>query len=110
MKPKKNIAYRYDIEGHSVVVDRNHLGTAYARNGNVHNPTEYYTWDSSVDGKTAGSGCATRADAYEYARAAVQGVRFNPGDQRGRGCINVRSFIVVREEMQANYRGRLYLT
>lgn len=100
------ITYIYDYDGHTIEVSRRHVRTAFASNGNVSNPTEYFVWQSTVDGEYAAGLCVSRADAYEHARAKIQGVRFHPGDDRGLGSVGVRSYIVVRNEMQANYRSR----
>lgn len=41
--------------------------TAYARNGNAHNPTKYYAWAIAVDGKSEGQ-AATLAKAKAILR------------------------------------------
>ena len=102
-----DITYTYEVEGRTVTVVRKHVGGAYPRNGNVHNPTQYYTWESYLDGKLVTAWARTRAVAYEYARAKVQGLKYRP-DDRGRGRdLNVRPFTLVADEMKANYRGRV---
>ena len=100
------IAYRYVVEGHDVVVSRRHIGAAYARNGNAHNPTEHFVWDAEVDGRSAAHQRPSRSDAYEHARAQVLGIAY-ANDDVHRRHVNVRSFVVVQAEMRANYRGRL---
>lgn len=101
------ITYIYDYDGHTIEVSRRHVRTAYARNGNVSNPTEYFVWETSVDGETVSTLSITRTDAYEYGRAKVEGIRFRPDNDLGLGGINVRSYIVVRDEMKANYVKRV---
>ena len=103
---RRPITYVYDVEGHKVEVTRRWVGQAYARNGNVHNPTQYYVWESRVDGKYVVGSCATRSSAYEHARAEVQGVEYydgsaNPSNHRG-----IRLYWLVADEMKANYQGR----
>lgn len=105
------IAYQYDIDGAIVVIERVHIGTAYARNGNVGNPTEYFRWNwkvemlpRSIKEGAHGNG-SSRADAYERARAVVLGIPYIYDDVRKR-YENVRPWTVVRDEMRSNYRGR----
>ena len=111
MKSTHPIAYQYNIGGNIVVIERVHYGTAYARNGNVGNPTEYFKWNWTVEMKARclesgahGHG-DSRADAYERARASVLGIRYVNDEQRRR-YTNVRPWTVVKAEMQANYNGR----
>lgn len=106
-KGTEPITYVYDFEGHVIEVSREHVGSAYARNGNVGNPTEYFVWSATVDGKWVTSGCHQRAEAYEYGRASVLGIeyRMQRSDYDHRG-INERPFSKVRDEMKANYRSR----
>lgn len=101
------ITYVYEYGGHTIEVTRRHVRTAYARNGNVSNPTEYFVWDTKVDGETVSTLAITRADAYEHGRAKIEGTRFRPDNDRGLGGINVRSYIAVRDEMKKNYRSRV---
>ena len=35
----------------TTTVTRRLIRTAYPRNGNVHNPTKYYAWDVTVNGR-----------------------------------------------------------
>lgn len=107
------ITYAYNIEGAIVLITRVHVGTAYPRNGNVGNPTEYFRWEWSVSSQLMGYGKLTfpdlkgrgdsRADAYERARAAVLGIPYRTGEY-AKDCVNVRPWTVVKAEMQANYR------
>jgi len=39
------------------------VGTAYPRNGNVHNPTRYYRWDVFKDGKNVDGSFRTLREA-----------------------------------------------
>ena len=105
MKTTNPITYVYEIDGHRIEITRRHVGTAYAANGNVHNPTEYFLWDTRIDGEPGLSMRPTRADAYEHARAQALGLRYDNDDLRRR-WVNVRSFRLVQDEMKANYRGR----
>lgn len=73
-KGTARITYLYEVEGRQVAVWREHVGSAYARNGNVGNATEYFIWHSDVDGESASRGCHSRASAYEHARAQILGV------------------------------------
>lgn len=100
------IAYQYDIEGTGVTIERVHTGTAYARNGNVGNPTEYFRWNWTVATGEKGNG-SSRSDAYERARAAVLGIPYRYDETNPSRCVNVRSWMLVKKEMQANYRGRV---
>jgi hypothetical protein len=107
MKSTHPVTYVYDVEGHEVAVTREHVRTAYARNGNVGNPTEYFKWSATVDGESVTSWARTRADAYEYGRAAVLGYAYSPGHgDNFRGAKNVRNFRLVADEMQTNYQRR----
>lgn len=58
MKGTGKITYFYEVEGKRVAVWREHAGTAYARNGNAGNATEYFTWHASVNGEHAATGKA----------------------------------------------------
>lgn len=99
------ITYYYEIEGRVVTVTRHHAGTAYARNGNVGNPTQYYTWSAAVDGERVTFAEPSRAAAYELARAVVLDIDYsNP--ERGAG-VNVRPFYSVAAEMKENYRRKV---
>lgn len=105
------ITYHYDFEHngstHDIAITRRHTGTAYARNGNVGNPTEYFRWEAVVNGVTvAGLAFRDRTDAYENARAKVLGIPYRFDLERPARCCNVRSWVVVRDEMKANYRRR----
>jgi hypothetical protein len=106
MKTTDPITYRYELDGHKILLTRIHTHTAYARNGNVGNPKEYFVWDTKLDGKIVARRSRSRADAYEYARAHVLDIDFHPGDHEGRGYRNVRRWTIVRDEMKANYRGQ----
>lgn len=100
------ITYVYDVEGHTIEVTRHHIGTAYARNGNVGNPTEYFRWSSRVDGELpVVYRAVSRAEAYEHARAKVLGVEYRNDDLRRR-YVNVRPYTEVQREMKANYNSR----
>ena len=98
--------YRFEHEGvaHEIRISRRHTGTAYARNGNTHNPTQYYSWSAEVDGVHVIGNVDQRAVAYEYARASILGIRYvayspyRPGKER-----NVRSYLLVADEMKSNY-------
>lgn len=97
------IAYHYDIDGHDVKVTRRHVRTAYARNGNVSNPTEYFVWDARVDGEYVVGNVGERSTAYEYARARVLGIDYFWDSNQPTKARNVRSFRLVQDEMKANY-------
>lgn len=64
--------YLYSYAGHAIEITRRHIGTAYPRNGNVHNPTEYFTWSVSIDGKMHDNYLSTRWEAYESARQHIE--------------------------------------
>lgn len=109
------IAYQYSIDGAVAVIERVHVGTAYARNGNVGNPTEYFRWNwtvellpRSIKSGAHGNG-SSRADAYERARASVLGIPYRTGEYVHQ-CENVRPWTDVKAEMQANYVGRALAT
>lgn len=104
--------YAIDHEGaeHEITVTRRHVGTAYARNGNVHNPTEYFTWSAALDGETVGTGYDSRATAYEYARAQLLGIPYYWHPNYPNRARNVRSYVLVQDEMRANYRRRIQET
>lgn len=106
MKTTHPITYRYDFQGHVIEVTRRHVYTAYAANGNVGNPTEYFDWESTVDGERATTAAPSRAVAYEYARAKVLGIPYRCDEGMARRSENVRYWWIVRDEMRANYRGR----
>lgn len=101
------ITYVYVIDGHEVAITRVHVGTAYARNGNVGNPTEYFVWEARVDGVYAVGHCRSRVEAYEYARCGIAGLTYvpiregRPGKER-----NIRHYLLVADEMKANYVSR----
>jgi hypothetical protein len=103
------ITYHYNVDGKDVAITRRHVGQAYARNGNVGNPTEYFVWDVKIDGEPAGAGYRDRSDAYEHARARVLGIPYVFDEIRKR-YVNVRAYTLVRREMQANYVKREVLT
>jgi hypothetical protein len=105
VKTTSDITYRYEIDGNAIEISRRHTGTAYARNGNVHNPTEYFTWEARVNGVEIGRRFSSRADAYENARAKALGIRYVNDDRRHK-YVNVRPFQMVAAEMRAAYRGR----
>jgi hypothetical protein len=71
-------------------------------NGNVHNPTEYFTWEVRIDGEYL-TAQGTRAVAYEYARARIDGVRYRTSNHNGRGGLNERPWTLVQAEMRDNY-------
>lgn len=100
------ITYHYEIDGRDIAIRRHHMGTAYARNGNTGNPTQYYTWDCYVDGELLCAGERTRADAYETGRARVLGIDyFSPVRGPGR---NVRTWWDVAADMKAHYQRRTH--
>ncbi|HVT77922.1 MAG TPA: hypothetical protein VHD87_12890 [Acidimicrobiales bacterium] len=107
VRRRDTITYRYDIDGHAVALTRRHWYTAYARNGNVGNPTENYLWDAHVDGELVQRGCALRSDAYEHARCHIAGVPYCNDQRRPERTRNVRNYLLVKAEMAANYRGRV---
>jgi hypothetical protein len=107
MADTKSITYVYDVEGHTVELTRHHIGTAYARNGNVHNPTEYFKWEARVDGVVVTSYATQRAQAYEYAKASITGTDYRQPDQYGRHGRNERQYRLVAAEMKANYVKRV---
>lgn len=107
-KSTKPITYVYAVGGHRVEIVRRHVGTAYARNGNVGNPTEYFTWESRLDGEFVTYGEESRAIAYEHARAKALGIPYaysetRPGPKWNK---NVRPYPLVQDEMKVNYQGR----
>lgn len=99
------ITYTYDVEGRTITITRRHVGTAYARNGNVGNASEYFVWDASIDGESYGGSYEDRATAYEYARAHIIGIPYYWHSNYPNRARNVRNYNVVREEMKNNYRG-----
>lgn len=97
-------SYRYEVDGHEIVVTRTHVGTAYARNGNVGNATEYFIWSATADGVEVAFSEDRRSEAYEVARAHALGIEYvNIPSQRR--YVNVRGWTKVQDEMKANYRG-----
>jgi len=56
-----------------VCVVRKHTGCAYARNGNHHNPTRHYDWQTFVDGVYQG-GSSTKRAAVKFGADIVDGV------------------------------------
>lgn len=100
------IAYLYNFLGHAIRVTREHVGTAYARNGNVGNPTEYFVWNATLNGQRVAVVCSSRAVAYEYARAAALGIRYRHDEGMARRSENVRGWVEVQREMKRNYIGR----
>lgn len=104
---KEPITYVYEVEGVEVAISRRHVATAYARNGNVGNPTQYFVWDASVDGATVVSGAPLRSDAYEQARARILGIPYCNDPRRPGRARNVRNYLLVDREMAHNYRRRV---
>lgn len=104
-KNTQPITYRYNVEGTGVSITRRHIGEAYPRNGNVGNPTQYFAWEWITDEGKSGNG-SSRADAYERARASVLGIPYIFHEPTRR-YVNVRSYLVVADEMKANYKGRV---
>ena len=103
-KSTHSITYHYDFDGHDIAVTRRHYGTAYAKNGNVGNPTEYFLWDVAIDGEHYLRGCRSRSNAYETGRARILGTPYFDSDGRNvRRDRGIRSFYLVRDEMKANY-------
>jgi hypothetical protein len=100
---RQPIAYRYATPSGTIVITRRWTGEAYARNGNVGNPTQYFRWEAVLNGKCIGAFFTNRANAYEAAR----GFRYcdERGKVRGIGG-EVRYYLTVRDEMRANYKGR----
>lgn len=106
MKTTHPITYVYAFLGHVIEITREHVGTAYAMNGNAGNPTEYFTWRSALDGEHVIGTAPTRAVAYEYARAKALGIAYRYDEGVARRCENVRPWTVVQAEMRANYTGK----
>jgi hypothetical protein len=52
---------------HTITTERRKVGEAYARNGNLHNPTPRYVFAALVDGKVVASGRWFRRDAVAVA-------------------------------------------
>lgn len=102
MKSTDPITYVYVFDAWEIAITRRHIGTAYARNGNVGNPTEYFRWDLVTEGEFKGS-FSSRVEAYEYARGF--GFCGNDGKTRGpRGRRSeVRYFRTVQDEMKVSY-------
>lgn len=105
MNAIKPLTYHYAIDGHDIAITRRHIGTAYARNGNVGNPTQYFTWEVSVDGEYLAGHIAQRALAYEEARCHIARTPYVNLDSVHR-YVNVRNVYLVQREMKANYKGR----
>lgn len=99
------IVYVYEFEGHILELERVHIGSAYARNGNVSNPTEYFNWTHRVDGALIGT-THSRASAYEHARAKVLGIDYYDHPNFPHRARGIRNYILVQQEMRANYRSR----
>lgn len=96
------ITHRYVVNGQTLEITRRHVRTAYAANGNVGNPTEYFVWDANLDGAhkaTAGS----RSDAYELALGHAVYV---DGRYVGGRPEDVRNWRLVKAEMGETYVGR----
>jgi hypothetical protein len=109
MNSTQPITYVYEVTGpdgtgHEIAITREHTGTAYARNGNVGNATEYFLWNATLDGEPAAWHEPRRSEAYEVARAKLLGIRYANGP---RSCVNVRAWHRVREEMKASYRRQI---
>lgn len=103
MATTHTITYTYDVDGKLIKLTRRHTGTAYAANGNVGNPTEYFVWDAEVDGRTVAT-AGSRAGAYELAL----GNSIIASDNRtviGGNRARVRNWVKVRDEMKANLVG-----
>lgn len=103
MKTTAPITYLYEFNDHLIKITRSHAGTAYPRNGNVGNATEYFTWSAWTIYGVA-SNCATRASAYEHARAMILGQRYYDHPNFPTRWVNVRNWLEVKREMKANYR------
>jgi hypothetical protein len=56
-----------------IKVVRVHTSTAYARNGNHHNPTKYYHWDTYIDGVNQGRSRLKR-EAVKFGEDILAGV------------------------------------
>jgi hypothetical protein len=96
--------YVYEVDGHTIEVTRRHVGTAYARNGNVGNPTEYFTWDVKLDG-TLHAAQPTRWEAYDSAVCRFDGRPIPPRRRDSTGAWAkdwMRNFRVVQAEMRRN--------
>jgi hypothetical protein len=102
----EGITYLYEVEGRKLAITRHYVGTAYPVNGNVHNPTQYFSWSTTIDGKPHLNLLPSRAQAYEHARAYVLNIPYHYDERRPGRCENVRAFWIVRDEMKANYQGR----
>jgi len=106
--PRAVLTYIYAVVlagvTHEVSVTRRHVGTAYAKNGNVGNPTQYYVWQATVDGGPAGGVYGSRWEAYDAAVARLDGR--NMADRRGRDGQWMkqwlRNFRLVQAEMKQN--------
>lgn len=59
----------------ATTIERFVTRTAYARNGNAHNPTKYYAWRCIVGGKDVGHQ-ATLAKAKDFLREEFGITRF----------------------------------
>lgn len=106
MKKTKPITYLYEVEGRELAVTRKHSHTAYPVNGNVGNPTEYFTWSTAIDGEPHLTRLPNRTQAYEEARAKVLGIPYHYDERRSSRCVNVRPWYDIADEMKANYKGR----
>ena len=103
---QQKITRTYEIDGNVITVTRRWVNEAYARNGNVANPTQYYLYYSTLNGENVTDYCKRSADAYEHARAKLLGIDYFPGvGPTDQGARNVRPHWVVTDEMKANYTG-----
>lgn len=89
--------YHYRDHDYFVTIARMPIGEAYPRNGNVGNPTRYYSWRATYVDKTGEEGqtnaCKTRRGAWEAYRRAV-------------GYSWQHHYIVTQQAMDAAYVGR----
>lgn len=76
---RATIIRTYDVEGHTLTVERRYHYTAYPRNGNVGNPTVYYKFWPTFDGQKLGWSCPTLREAFEAALLYLR-------QQAGVGC------------------------
>jgi starvation-inducible outer membrane lipoprotein len=63
--------YRSTHAGHVVEIQRHLDRLAYARNGNVHNPSRYYRWEARVDGKVVTTSSRSKRYAMEVANLYI---------------------------------------
>ncbi len=56
-----------------IKVVRVHTSTAYARNGNLHNPTKSYHWDTYIDGVLQGRS-SLKCKAVKFGEDILAGV------------------------------------